>query len=117
MKKYFVVETDEAIEFGDVINLTFFKEVEEGKVTIEKEIEFNEDTMDMLIEMGFVEEREEEEEGLIDFENECQAAIARLEKSLYALEERLGNLEGLYKELHAFCKSWEGKNTTSPKKK
>ena len=42
MKKYFVVETDEAIEFGDVVNLTFFKEIEDGKVTIEKEVEFNE---------------------------------------------------------------------------
>ena len=115
MKKYFVVETDEAIEFGDVVNLTFFKEIEDGKVTIEKEVEFNEDTMDLLIEMGFVEEREEEKD-LLDFEDKCQA-IAYLEEDLEAFEERLGNLEALYKELHDFCKSREEKKTASPKKK
>ena len=115
MKKYFVVETDEAIEFGDVVNLTFFKEIEDGKVTIEKEVEFNEDSMDMLIEMGFVEEREEEND-LLDFEDKCQA-IAFLEEDLEALEERLGNLETLYKELNDFYKSFEGKFTASPKKK
>lgn len=115
MKKYFVVETDEAIEFGDVVNLTFFKEIEDGKVTIEKEVEFNEDTMDLLIEMGFVEEREEEKD-LLDFEDKCQA-IAYLEEDLEAFEERLGNLEALYKELRDFCKSREEKKTASPKKK
>jgi hypothetical protein len=115
MKKYFVVETDEAIEFGDVVNLTFFKEIEDGKVTIEKEVEFNEDSMDMLIEMGFVEEREEEKD-LLDFEDKCQA-IAYLEEDLEAFEERLGNLETLYKDLHAFCKSLEEKKIASPKKK
>ena len=115
MKKYFVVETDEAIEFGDVVNLTFFKEIEDGKVTIEKEVEFNEDSMDMLIEMGFVEEREEEDD-LLDFEDKCQA-IADLEEDLEAFEERLDNLETLYKELYAFCNSWGEKKTASPKKK
>ena len=115
MKKYFVVETDEAIEFGDVVNLTFFKEIEDGKVTIEKEVEFNEDSMDMLIEMGFVEEREEEDD-LLDFEDKCQA-IADLEEDLEAFEERLDNLETLYKELDAFCNSWGEKKTASPKKK
>ena len=116
MKKYFVVETDEAIEFGDVVNLTFFKEIEDGKVTIEKEVEFNEDSMDMLIEMGFVEEREEEGDDLLDFEDKCQA-IAYLEEDLEALEERLSNLEGLYKELTALCKSREEKKNAQPKKK
>ena len=62
MKKYFVVETDEAIEFGDVVSLTFFKETEDGKVTIEKDVEFNENSMGLLIETGFIEERETEEE-------------------------------------------------------
>jgi hypothetical protein len=65
--------------------------------------------------MGFVEEREEED-NLLDFGNKCQV-IADLEEDLKALEERLGNLETHYKELRAFCKSWEGKNTASPKKK
>jgi hypothetical protein len=99
MKKYFVVETDEAIEFGDVVNLTFFKEIEDGKVTIEKEVEFNKDTMALLIEMGFVEVREVEEEDLIDFEDDSCEALSALEEDLEALEERVDNIEGLIKEI------------------
>jgi len=123
MKKYFVVETDEAIEFGDVVNLTFFKEIEDGKVTIEKEVEFNKDTMALLIEMGFVEEREVEEEDLIDFEDESCEALSDLEEDFEALEERVDNIEGLLKEIYDSVKSItaeiekeEKKNAQSKKK-
>lgn len=123
MKKYFVVETDEAIEFGDVVNLTFFKEIEDGKVTIEKEVEFNKDTMALLIEMGFVEVREVEEEDLIDFEDEPCEALSALEDNFEALEERVDNIEGLLKEIYDSVKSItaeiekEGKKNAQPKKK
>ena len=123
MKKYFVVETDEAIEFGDVVNLTFFKEIEDGKVTIEKEVEFNEITMDLLIKMGFVEEREVEEEDLIDFENESCESLSALEEDFEALEERVDNIEGLIKEIYDTVKSIvaeikkEEKKNAQPKKK
>lgn len=123
MKKYFVVETDEAIEFGDVVNLTFFKGIEDGKVTIEKEVEFNEDTMDILIEMGFVEEREVEEEDLIDLEDESCEALSTLEEDFEVLEERVDNIEGLIKEIYDTVKSIaaevdkkEKKNAQSKKK-
>ena len=123
MKKYFVVETDEAIEFGEVVNLTLFKEIEDGKVTIEKEVEFNKDTMDLLIEMGFVEVREVEEEDLIDFEDEPCEALSALEEDLEALEERVDNIEGLLKEIYdsvksitAEIKKEEKKNAQSKKK-
>jgi len=99
MKKYFVVETDEAIEFGDVVSLTFFKETENGKVTIEKDVEFNENSMGLLIETGFIEERETEEEedvnnDLLDFGDEipCEALEA-LEEDFEALEDKVDKLE------------------------
>ena len=123
MKKYFVVETDEAIEFGDVVNLTFFKEIEDGKVTIEKEVEFNKDTMALLIEMGFVEVREVEEEDLIDFEDDPCEALSALEEGLEVLEERVDNIEGLLKEIYDSVKSItaeiekEEKKNAQPKKK
>lgn len=123
MKKYFVVETDEAIEFGDVVNLTFFKEIEDGKVTIEKEVEFNEDTMDILIEMGFVEEREAEEEDLIDFKDESCEVLSTLEEDFEVLEERVDNIEGLIKEIYDTVKSIAAevdkkeKKNAQPKKK
>lgn len=106
MKKYFVVETDEVCEFGDVLNLTFFKELEDGKVTVEKEVKFTEDTMDWMIEMGFVEEREVEEEGvntpendLIDFGDDepCEALVDLIE-DFEALEERVDKLEDMHKD-------------------
>ena len=123
MKKYFVVETDEAIEFGDVINLTFFKEIEDGKVTVEKEVEFNKDTMALLIEMGFVEVREVDEEDLIDFEDDPCEALSALEEGLEVLEERVDNIEGLLKEIYDSVKSItaeiekEEKKNAQPKKK
>lgn len=77
MKKYFVRETDEPVKFGDVINLTFYKDLEDGKVTIEKEVKFSEATLDWLIEMQFVEERDAEDDApLIDFsDDECDECI------------------------------------------
>ena len=125
MKKYFVVETDEAIEFGDVVNLTFFKEIEDGKVTIEKEVEFNKDTMALLIGMGFVEVREVEEEDLIDFEDDPCEALSALEEDLEALEERVDNLEALVKGINnevqklvdALIEEANKKKNAQPKKK
>lgn len=107
MKKYFCIETDEQINFGDELHLTFFKETEDGKVTVEKNISFTEDTLDWMIEMGFVEEREGEEEedntpedDLLDFGNEpsCEALEA-LEEDFEALE---GKVESLEQEIRQF---------------
>ena len=120
MKKYFVVETDEICEFGDVLNLTMFKELEDGKVTVEKEVEFNESTMDWMIEMGFVEEREVEENDLIDFSDEqpCEA-LAALEEDFEALEQRVDAMEVMIKEIYDLIKSSvkEEKKNAQPKKK
>ena len=103
MKKYFVVETDEAIEFGDVVSLTFFKETENGKVTIEKDVEFNENSMGLLIETGFIEERETEEEedannDLLDFEDSPCETLTNLVEDFEALEERVDKLENMHKD-------------------
>lgn len=106
MKKYFVKETDEQVVFGDVVNLTFFKDSENSKVTVEKEVEFNENTMYWMIEMGFVEEREVEENDLIDFGNEepCNA--------LAAMEVII---KGIYDRIKSAVK--EEKKNAQPKKK
>ena len=120
MKKYFVVETDEAIEFGEIINLTFFKEIEDGKITVEKDVEFTEDSKDRLIELGFVEEREVEENDLIDFSDEqpCEA-LAALEEDFEELEQRVDAMEVMIKEIYDLIKSSvkEEKKNAQPKKK
>ena len=105
MKKYFCVETDEIVEFGDVVNLTFTKDLEDGKVTIEKGIEFTKDSMDWLIEMGFVEEREVEKENLLDFEDEPCEALSALEEAFKTLEEKVKLLESLSRDTHTWSNS------------
>jgi len=101
MKKYFVVETDEGCEFGDALHLVMFKELEDGKVTIEKDVEFTEDSKDWFIEMNFIEEREVGEEennspenDLLDFGDEtpCEELEALIE-DYENLEERVDKLE------------------------
>ena len=121
MKKYFVVETDEVCEFGDVLNLTFFKDLENGRVTVEKEVKFTEDTMDWMIEMGFVQEREveeEEENDLIDFGEPCEE-LSDLIENFEALEERVDSMEKMIKEVYDLIKASvkEEKKTAQSKKK
>lgn len=122
MKKYFLVETDEVCEFGDVLNLTFFKDLENGRVTVEKEVKFTEDTMDWMIEMGFVQEREVEDEkdnDLIDFDDEPCEELSALIEDFEALEERVDNMEKMIKEVYDLIKASvkEEKKTAQPKKK
>lgn len=122
MKKYFLVETDEVCEFGDVLNLTFFKDLENGRVTVEKEVKFTEDTIDWMIEMGFVQEREVEDEkdnDLIDFDDEPCEELSALIEDFEALEERVDNMEKMIKEVYDLIKASvkEEKKTAQPKKK
>ena len=102
MKKYFITETDEQVEIGDVINLTCEKCIEDGCVTIEKEVVVSEEIMPTLIEMGVIEvEDEDEEEDLIEFvhDNEdFRIAIAEdieeILESIRSLNKRVEKLEG-----------------------
>lgn len=119
MKKYFVKETEEEILFGEELSLTFHKEMEDGKVTVVKNIMLTEETLEPLINMGFIEECEadEEENELLDFGqedlkdlmhglSEFKEAVAKdiedfdlkiegFEKRIGALEKRLAALENL----------------------
>ena len=68
MKKYFFKETDEVLEYGDVVLLSFEKELEDGCVTCEKEVKFVEGMEEFLLDMGIIEEREDDDT-LIDFDD------------------------------------------------
>jgi hypothetical protein len=99
-KKYFLKETGEELEFGDVIELSCVKELEDGRATVEKEIKFSPETKEALIELGVVELAEP----LIDFlddededdEFDLNALIKTLsdyEKKMQSFEEKLNMLE------------------------
>lgn len=138
MNKYFCTETDEQVNFGDELHLSFFKETKNGKVTVEKDVIFTEDTMDWMIEMGFIKEREEEDEevntpkdDLIDFdedEEEKWEVIEDFLEDFENLEKRVDKLEdltiGVLKEMARIVKilidkerEKEGKKPAQPKKK
>jgi len=113
MKKYFCIETNEQVNFGDELHLTFFKETENGKVTVEKSITFAEDTLDQLIELGFIEEREVEEEedntledDLLDFDETPCEALEALEEDFEALEEKVESLEQEIEQLKGMHKDY-----------
>ena len=93
MKKYFVKETDEQVELGDVIEISFEKEIEGGTVTVDKEIKITPITVAVLVELGIIEEREEEEENILDFEDDqpCEF-LGDLAEKVQELEKNIKRL-------------------------
>ena len=67
--KYFMAGTDEEVLMGDVISTELVKDFKDGrKLTREVEFELNEDTIPIALEMGIIEEGDEEND-LIDFDD------------------------------------------------
>lgn len=96
MKKYFCVETEEELQFGDVVKVVLFKELEDGKVTVEKEVEFTEDSASWMVDMGFVEEKETDdaERELIHFDSEDSCNVLEdLFEDIEEMEDRIDKLE------------------------
>ena len=106
MKKYFIAETDEEVQFGDTIELDFTKEVKYGRIKTTKDITLNETTLPWLLKTGIIEEYEMEEEedntlenDFLDFGDEpsCEALEA-LEEDFETLERRVDKLEDIHKD-------------------
>ena len=100
--KYFMAGTDEEVLMGDVISTELEKDFKDGrKLTREIEFELNEDTIPFALEMGIIEEGDEEND-LIDFDDEedfegFREAVAQDIEELCAkiacLENRIARLE------------------------
>ena len=115
-KKYFLKETGEELEFGDVIELSCVKELEDGRATVEKEIKFSPETKEALIELGVVELAEplidflddEDEDDYLEFDLDALIkTLSEYEKKMQSLEEKLNMLE----------QAVNGTKNASPKKK
>ena len=107
MKKLFIKETDEVVEFGDVIQIGFQKVLEDGEVNVEKEMKLTPATVAMLLELGIIEEKEVENDNLIDFNEdpeECCEELAELYEKVGELEARIESLEQKNKRLKAVKK-------------
>ena len=98
MKKYYLVGTDEEVLMGDVItDVPFEKEFDNG-ITLKRKEEFEvtEDSLPYLLDMGVLEECDEEEDDLVDFDDEetCEA-VEELSEDLENLTKRVEKLEEL----------------------
>ena len=105
MKKYFIAETDEELEFGDKIQVVLTKKTKFGLHNVETECEFSEDTIPFLLEVGVIEEHEveedEENDDMIDFDaGETCVALDELIEDFEDLEERVDALESLTKDTY-----------------
>ena len=111
MKKYFIAETDEELQFGDKIKLDLTKKTKHGSIEFEGEVEFSKLSLPLLLEVGAVEEKEVEEDGdndLLDFdEDECDTLeevledYENLEERVDILEEEVCKLTDLHKNYMA----------------
>lgn len=120
-KKYYLVGTDEEVFVGDVISTTLTKEMKEG-YTIKRDVEFelSEETIPYALEIGIIEEGEDNTERPIDFDDsfpkELDEIINGLCEDLENAEGRIDSLEEKIKQLEKEIKAAK-KQTVSSKKK
>lgn len=94
MKKYFLQETAEELEFGDMIVLDLSHDMENGHTKHHHlECKFMPELVPILLEEGIIEEKEVEEDKPLDFQDnypmidELLKANQNLEKRVYTLEK------------------------------
>ena len=98
MKKYYLVGTDEEVLMGDTITDVPFEKTFDNGITLRRKEEFEvtEDSLPYLLDMGVLEECDEEEDDLVDFDDEetCEA-VEELSEDLENLTKRVEKLEEL----------------------
>lgn len=127
MKKYFVKETDEEIQFGDTIQLDLTKKTKHGVHTVQGEIKFSPMSLPLLVEVGVIEAREVEDEEMLDFDEEPCETLEALMEDFDTLEERvdkleaqqkkvLGNLDKVMEKMTTLIEVFQETKTTKKKK-
>lgn len=102
MKKYFMKNTEDEIQFGDMIELDFTRDTECGVVHHHMECRFLPELIPILLEDEAIEEREVEDE---ESNSEDCPVVEELIKANEALELRIDQLEGELKNLREALKS------------
>ena len=100
MKKYFLADTDDELVFGDVVTVTLEKQTKKGFHKFVNDVEFSEDNIYFLIDLGVIEERECEEEeennDLIHFNDDSlNEAFEDLLTDFEALENKVDRIEDI----------------------
>lgn len=93
MKKYFLQETAEELEFGDMIVLDLSHDMENGHTKHHHlECKFMPELVPILLEEGIIKEEEVKEDKPLDFQDD-PSMIERLLKANQNLEKRVYTLE------------------------
>jgi hypothetical protein len=94
MKKYFMQETAEELEFGDMIVLDLSEDMKNGHTKHHHlECKFMPELVPILLEEGVIVEKEVKEDRPLDFQDNCPMvddllkANQNLEKRVYTLEK------------------------------
>jgi hypothetical protein len=115
MKKYFMQETAEELEFGDMIVLDLSHDMENGHTKHHHlECKFMPELVPILLEEGIIEEKEVEEEKPLDFQDNCPM-IDDLLKANQNLEKRVYTLEKAVIKLREMVASLAVKSAAKPK--
>lgn len=95
MKKYFMCETGNELEFGDMIELDLTKEQGDGS-TLHKVVncKFHPMLVESLIEQGIIEEIDDEEEGFNVDDQVVEEFFEELIDGYVELNQRVTELEG-----------------------
>lgn len=115
MKKYFLQETAEELEFGDMIVLDLSHDMENGHTKHHHlECKFMPELVPILLEEGIIEEKEVEENKPLDFQDNCPM-IDELLKANQNLEKRVYTLEKAVVKLREMVASLAVKSAAKPK--
>ena len=97
MKKYFITETDEEVQFGDTVEVNLSKKTKHGIHHVEGEVKVSEMSLPLLLEMEILEEREVEEDTNPDFDyfddDQLAEAFEELHKDMDDLYEKVEKME------------------------
>ena len=94
MKKYFMKDTEDELQFGDMIELNLVKDEDGHRIHSHLECKFVPELIDTLLENDVIEvvEDEEEEEGL-EFADDDDSIIDDILEDIENIEKRLDTLE------------------------
>ena len=104
MKKYFMKNTEDELQFGDMIELDFTKDMPDGNVKHKHlECKFLPELIPMLLEEDIIEVVDDEEEPTEETPEDC-CPIEQIIIAQEDLELKVEKLEKIVKELYAIVK-------------
>nr|DAM84401.1 MAG TPA: hypothetical protein [Caudoviricetes sp.] len=115
MKKYFMQETAEELEFGDMIVLDLSHDMEDGHTKHHHlECKFMPELVPILLEEGIIKEEEVKEDKPLDFQDD-PSMMERLLKANQNLEKRVYTLEKAVIKLREMVAFFAVKSAAKPK--